>query len=437
MSLRINTIVLLFFGLVFNAQSQVREWSLDELIAYCLSNNYDVQIAGNQEAAADNLANRAQAGYLPSLNLNSGANISNNRTKLEFAGGIPNVERSGVVNTGLSAGLGLNYVLFNGFGRVSTYEMLMKSRELSEVESRVVAENAVFEVISRFLNLQQFELDLQALYQNRQISQERLKRVQNGVESGSRTGADLLAARIDFYTDSIGVLQQINIIEKEKAALNLLLGRNPQEPLFIKKELPLPESPHIEQLRERAKSNGASVLLAKIGFEMSGLQSKSIGASRYPLISLNAGYGLNSSQNGAGIVLSQNTLGLNAGLNFSMPLFNGYQLSNALKNARLEEDNSAMRMKQALQQIDYQLRMAELDMYELKSRIAVLETNVELAGDLVKRAELRFSNGQITYSELRSFQLQLLQSKNALHQANVQLALLYYGLLRLEGSLIR
>lgn len=437
MSLRISTIVLLCFGLALNAQSQVREWSLDELIAYCLSNNYDVQIAGNQEAAAGNLANRAQAGYLPSLNLNGGTTISNNRTKLEFAGGIPNVERNGVVNTGLSTSLGLNYVLFNGFGRVSNYEMLMKSHELSEVESRLVAENAVFEVISRFLNLQQYELDLQALYQNRQISKERLWRVQNGLENGSRTGADLLAAQIDFYTDSISALQQINLIEKEKAALNMLMGRNPESPLFIKKELPLPDSPRIEQVRDRAKSNGATILLAKIGEDMSGLQSKNISASRYPLISLNAGYGLNASQNGAGIVLSQNTLGLNAGINFNMPLFNGNQLSNALKNARLEENNSTIRMKQALQQIDYQLRLAELDMYELKSRIAVLETNVELAGDLVKRAELRFSNGQITYSELRNFQLQLLQSKNALHQANVQLALVYYGLLRLEGSLIR
>ena len=100
--------------------------SLQQIISSALQQNFDIAIANNNTTAASNQATKAQAGYYPSVNLNGNANYSINNTKLKFGGGFPDAEVDGAQNTNLGANIGFNYIIFNGFGRVHTYQNLIQ-----------------------------------------------------------------------------------------------------------------------------------------------------------------------------------------------------------------------------------------------------------------------------------------------------------------------
>lgn len=422
----------------FHASAQLQEMTLDQAVQLALKSNYDIQIAKNNVQVSRNLASRSQAGYLPSLQLNGGANYSNNNTNIEFAGGaLPPVERNGVENTSLNAGLALNYVLFNGFGRVNTYRNLMASQSVSEVQAQVLAENLALDVINRFLNIQQMQLDLLAAQENLNVSRDRLRRVKVAVENGVRSGLDLLLTESDLLRDSLMVEQWIIQIEKEKGSLNVLMGRDPAIPFFVTKEQLVPANKSMDEWRRSAMSSNASLELAKLSLQIAGNQEQIAVSRMMPQLNLSSGYGLQSSQNGAGIIVSQSTLGFNAGLQFSMPVFNGFQLKRAMQNAQLESQNREFELERSVLMIEQQLFHAGLDEMFLKSNISTLSRSLEISEKALKRAQEAYEMGQINYADVRDAQSNVLQARSILNQAEISLIRLYFQLSRLGGELLK
>ncbi len=415
------------------AQSNVLE--LEQVISITIENNLDLAIASNNELAASRLATRSQANYLPNINFNSSASYSNSNTKLEFAGGLDPVEVNGAVNTALAANIGLNYVVFNGFGRMHNYQSLMSSADLTEVQSRVLTENLILQAVNAFLDIQLLQLDIQAALDNIVISNDRLARTKIAAEAGAKSRLDMLNAEVDLNNDSLNYKSLIVELNKQKASLNILMGREPELEIEVSSSTPVPILMNKAEILDFTLSNNASILLAQISMDLMQHSRGVIQSAQYPQLNLNANYGVQSSQNGAGIVLSQNNIGFSGGLNLSIPIFNGNQLNTALKNADLSIENSEIELQKTILLLKNEVYAAMLDESLLKSNIATLNQNVHLADAALKRAQLSYDAGQISANDLRQAQLNLLLSKNQLNQANMNLIRLYYALSRLVGSL--
>ena len=425
--------VLTIFSLSIYAQSNALE--LEQVISITIENNLDLAIASNNELAANRLASRSQANYLPSINFNSSASYSNSNTKLEFAGGLDPVEVNGAVNTALAANIGLNYVIFNGFGRMHSYQSLMSSADLTEVQSRVLTENLILEAVNTFLDIQLLQLDIQAALENLAISNDRLARTKIAVEAGAKSKLDLLNAEVDLNNDSLTYKSLIVELSKQKASLNILMGREPEFEMELSSSTPVPILMNKAEILDFTLNNNASILLAQISKNLMQHSRGVIQSAQYPQLNLNASYGVQSSQNGAGIILSQNNVGFSGGLNLSIPIFNGNQLNTALKNADLNIENSEIELQKTILLLKNEVYAAILDESLLKSNIATLNQNVRLADAALKRAQLSYDAGQISANDLRFAQLNLLLTKNQLNQANMNLIRLYYALSRLVGSL--
>lgn len=430
-----SLLFILSIGAMFSANAQLREWRLQDVVNQTLVNNLDIQISENNTESAAQLATKGQAGYLPFISLNAAANYGVNNTKLEFAGGIPDTEVNGAVNTSLSTGISLNYVIFNGFGKVNTYQSLMTSKQLSEVQAQVLTENLVLDAINRFLDVQLNQLNLQVAYANLEISRDRVNRTRLGVENGAKSKLDLLQAQVDLNNDSLSVLSLITSIEKQKASLNVLMGAEPETPFFLSSITPIPTDIDIPSRKDKALSNNATILLAQASMQMQEYNRNIVKAQQLPQISMSAGYNIQSSQNGAGIILSQNNNGFSTGINMSIPIFSGGQLTNALKNAERSEENAKIELDKAILNIKNELKAAELDEALIKARIQSQAQNVELASLALERAQLSYNSGQISANDLRIAQMNVAQSKNLLNQANFDLIRLYYSVNRLSGEL--
>lgn len=410
--------------------------SLQQIISSALQQNFDIAIANNNTTAASNQATKAQAGYYPSVNLNGNANYSINNTKLKFGGGFPDAEVDGAQNTNLGANIGFNYIIFNGFGRVHTYQNLMGTQRLNEVQAKVVAENLVLDIVNRYLDIQQSKLDLAAANQNLAISEDRVQRVTLANENGATSKLEVLSAEVDLNNDSLSVENLMTAIKKQKAALNVLMGRDPKTSFNISTNIEVPAEISIAETERKALQNNSSLLLAQVSQTLAANQAAIANGGRMPTLSASGAYGYSTAQNGAGIVLSQSNLGFNGGLTLSMPVFNGNQLTTAMKNADIAEQNSALELAKAKLTIRNQLYTAELDSKLITRTLKAQEENVILAELALQRAQTNYSNGQVSFNDLRVAQLNVLIAKNSVNQAKINLVKLYYTVSRLGGGLL-
>ncbi len=435
MNWKTSILFLLLFATSGSLVAQ-EELSLQQIISSALLQNFDIAIANNNTTAASNQATKAQAGYYPSVNLNGNASYSNNNTSLKFAGGLPDVQVDGAQNTNLGANIGFNYVLFNGFGRVHTYQNLMGTQRLNEVQAKVVAENLVLDIVNRYLDIQQSKLDLTAANQNLAISEDRVQRVALANENGAKSKLDALSAEVDLNNDSLAIENLITAVEKQKAALNVLMGRDPKTSFNITTTVEVPAKISITETESKALQNNSSLLLAQVSQTLAANQAAIANGGRMPTLSASGAYGYSTAQNGAGIVLSQSNLGFNGGLTLSMPVFNGNQLTTAMKNADISKQNSELELAKSKLTIRNQLYTAELDSKLITRTLKAQEENVTLAELALQRAQSNYSNGQVSYNDLRVAQLNVLIAKNSVNQAKINLVKLYYTVSRLGGGLL-
>ncbi len=410
--------------------------SLMNVVARTLKSNYQIQVSEIQSKQALNLANLGQAGFFPQINANGSGAFSQNNTKLEFAGGLPDVERNGAINTSLGANIGLNYTVFNGFGRVYTYRNLVGQSLLTNIQAQIVAENLVFEAVSRFVSYQQNRLNAQLAEANLAVSQQRLAYVEAGNKTGARTKLDVLSAQVDLKNDSLVWIQAQTAAEKEAFALNVLMGEIPNKELVLSLDMPTPVLESEEALIQKVGSNASAVLLSQLSRDLSRNQFDLARSRQMPTLSINANYGYLNSQNGAGIILSQTNTGFNSSASLVVPIFNGKQLNNAVKNADLEVQRKGYEYEQAKLQAMQMVYEALADQKVLETQIYTLSQSVILSESALKRAQEAYANGQIQFNDLRAAQVNKLQAESALVSARMNLLRLRYSVKRLCGELL-
>jgi len=433
MTWKVNSLLslVLFAGTAYSQDSL----SLQDVVTVTLKTNYNIQIQGLLVEQNGNLATKGQAGYFPSISLNGNGSYSKNNTKLEFAGGLPTVERDGAENTAIGANIGLNYTLFNGFGRVSTYRNLQNQLQLSLLQSRLVSENSVMEAISAVLQVQQLYVQKQLALENIQISKERLEYSNYRKETGVGNSIEVSAAQVDLGTDSLALIQIKNSLSKELNKLKVLLGVDIETELKIKNEIPVPVLGSTEEIKNSIQNN-TQILIAQINQVLALENTKLANSRRLPVLSMNLNYGYNSSQNGAGIILSQQTDGLSGSASLALPIFNGFQLASAIKNSKIQEQIAQISKQNTELQIQQLLMDALLDQKVLEESILLQEKRESLASLNVTRSLEAFKNGQLRFTEVRENQLSLLQSRLAITQSRLNLVLLRYQMLRLSGKLL-
>ncbi len=409
--------------------------SLQKLVEQTLKANYDIQIAQLQVQQTENLATRGQAGFFPSISLGGNGSYSSNNTNLEFAGGLPPVERNGAINTAIGGNLGLNYTLFNGFGRVFNYRRLQQQFNLSTVQAKLLSENTVFEAINRYINAHQARGNALLAKENYLVSGKRLLYAQRAYSNGSISKLELLSAEIDAVTDSLSWIQNKSSFLKELFALNVSMGKSPEE-ILISMEIPVPVLDERESLLKKAVENNSSVLFAYVSKNLSQTQLKVNQSQRLPNLSLSASYGYQSSQNGAGIILSQSTLGVNSGINLSIPVFNGKQLTQAIKNAEIDVQKSQFEWDKAKLTAEQLMMEALQDQEVLQLQIKSLSKSIELAEQALQRAQSLYENGQLRFVELRAAQVAKLQAETNLMNARMNLIRVRYSIKWLIGELI-
>jgi outer membrane protein len=125
-------------------------------------------------------------------------------------------------------------------------------------------------------------------------------------------------------------------------------------------------------------------------------------ASRWPSISLSAGY--NTGYNSAGSIgfLDQfdQRRGGSLGLNFSLPVFDRFNASTNTQRARVQAENARINLQNTRQQVAVEVRRAVLDYKSAEEQLRQAEAQLKAANLALETSQLRYTAGAATLVEL-------------------------------------
>ena len=409
---------------------------LRECLRIGLENNFDLQIARNQELVSENNVTLGNAGYLPQVSVSSGYNLRSSNTDQIPAEGDEVVENRNSNTQTLDAGINLNWSLFEGFRVQTNYKRLKELQSAGELYTRLEMENLIANLTAEYYNYVQQQIRLGNLQYAVSLSKERLRIVEARYQVGSLSRLDLQQAKVDFNTDSSQLIQQYEILNRSRIKLNELMGVD-VESEFIAQDTTIifNESLAKDELFDRTMAQNTFLQISESNLTLSELELRNLRSRNYPYLRLNAGYGFTHYNYNSGNLERQRNWGPNVGLTLGYTLFDGFNRKREQKNQQIiirnrelevERDKLVIESDFANMWMAYQNNI-ELTNLEIES-LENATINYEIAME-------RYRIGDLSGIELREAQNSLLEAEQRLLTAQYNTKLYEISLMQISGNI--
>ena len=428
--------IILGVFLLVSVSLQAQILTLRKCIETALEKNYSLRISRNEEQISHNNATLANAGYLPTIDLNAGydASLSGSSGKLRSTGETETTNNS--LDHGLNAGVNLNWTIFDGFSISTTYEQLKQLEMMGETHTRLELENFIADLTSEYYNFIQQRRRLDNYRYAVQLSRERLRIVEERYNIGNFSRLDYQQAKVDFNADSALCFKQQEIVITSRIALNEMMANEavytPIE--TFEKEIEADTSLVFEVLWHRMLSSNLNLLLADSNKKMTELDYKKVLSRNYPYVKFNAGYNYSFNKYDTNSYTRRSNWEGSAGITIGFNLWNGNrkrEKRNAkieIENAQLERDRLELALKAELGNLwqAYQNNIQLLNLEKL---------NVITARENHEIAKERYMLGDISGIEMREAQQSMLDAEERLLSAQYQTKICEISLLLISGDI--
>ncbi len=410
--------------------------NLQECIEIGIENNFDLQIARNEELISDNNVTLGNAGFLPSASLSSGYNIRNsNSNQLPMEGGDAIENRNSNTNT-LDASVNLNWTLFEGFRVQTNYKRLQELQTVGELYTRLEIENLVADITAEYYNYVQQQIRLGNFEYAVSLSKERLRIVEARYQVGSLSRLDLQQAKVDFNADSSRLIQQYEIVNRSRIKLNDLMSVDVDMNFMAADTTILFNTSLLkDDLFNRTMEQNTFLQLSETNLTLSELELKNLKSRNYPYLRLNTGYGFTHYDYNTGNFEKQRNWGPNVGVTIGYTLFDGFNRSREQKNQKIVVKNRELevqRDKLSIESDFANMWMAYQNNIELtKLEVESLE-NAEINYEIAME---RYRIGDLSGLELREAQNSLLEAEQRLLTAQYNTKLYEISLMQISGNI--
>lgn len=438
--------ILIFFVFI-HITTYSQQLSKEDAVSYTLEHNYGITIAKNNIITAENNADILNSGYLPSLSANGRAVLQNQSTTTSFQGAIDpetglaiadNVIK-GANTKNYSAGLDLNYVIFDGFERQYNYKKLKENYNVTELEARETIENTVVQLFSVYYQVAQLIESKINLEETLKISQERVKRAQYRFEYGQNNKLDILNAKVDVANDSINLLNTTQQLTTTKRDLSLIMNKELEQNFTVDTIVKFTSPLTIQSLIDKSEKNNVTLLQNEANLNVSAYDIKIAKSGYLPSLNLFGSYGWNRSLNPQAAFFPANTNTSNTyqtGLSLSWSIFDGGRTITNVKNAKIAYENQEIQKKNTVAIIKTDIANAKTN-YEVKLQIFKMQKqNVLTNLNNFNRTKESYKLGQTTSIEFRQAQINLTNAQNNKSIAKYDAKLAELQLLQLTGQLL-
>ncbi|MFP4556920.1 MAG: TolC family protein [Bacteroidales bacterium] len=411
----IYIVLSLFFVSISHSQDTLM---LDDAIRLGLENSYSIQIAQNNSSIARNNNTIGNAGYLPNINIDANqSNAYQDRYQRDADGTYSSTSMFPSYN--LTSAIQLNWTVFDGLAMFIRKEKLKLFQEQSELYLRMEVENTIADIVYTYYNIALNRKLFDSFEERLSLSRQRLMVAKEKSLIGVGYELQELQAEVDYRADSAQFVSQRNRLINLKADLNRLLRREPNAQFEVCPRIPLPNHIEVTEIYKKVEENNPAMLDARLQTRVGELEYDEARSARYPTVNVSGAY--NFARTGTPDAQQQLyiTNGPSFGIGASVSLFNGFNATRRIENARIIAENQQLnreelelRLKNAAFKLVNELNQAiELVKVEEKS-VVLAQRNAEAAWE-------RFQLGAISDLELRESQNKLLDAQTRLISAQM------------------
>ncbi len=409
--------------------------TLEDAIRIGLENNHDILIAENDREVLSNNAGFSKYSFLPTLDANATKNYDVENFEQQFLDGEPRSGNNAKSNQ-LSAAIDLEWTIFDGLGMFITYEKVREISKYGEYDLKATIESGIAEISRSYYQIILEQERINVLKNTLELSEKRREIAQAIFEVGRSSKLEYLAAQVDYNADVSALVAQEELLANAKVNLNRVLGR-PADIDFQVDDLIQPdENLQLEDLKEKALAANPNLRAATILKKVAEYETREIRAERFPEVGLYAGYGYNKIEAQSGFLRSNISDGYYYGLNASINIFNGLDISRRAQNAKINEETAEITTSQMETDLLASLQNA-FNAYSNAIRLVKLESeNFKIAQESEDIAYDRYKLGNANFLELREAQRNAVEAESRLLNAEYNIKIAEIELLRLSGQLL-
>lgn len=415
LGLILNIQILAFNGV----QAQEKKVTLEGCIGQALESNYSIKITRNMQQVADNNLNYAP--FLPTLGVNAQQKENINDSKTITSG--EERKQNGAVSDALSAGVALNWRLFDGLGMFTTYEKYQEMLAIGELSTRMAVENLIVTVSSYYYSVIVQHSKLDAAKHSLELSGERYNEARDKYMIGVLSGLELQQAKLDLNADSSKFMKQRELLKSAYISLNMIMNADLQQAMYVKDSIQLNEPLMLKTLHDKMLELNITLQIGRRDQRVSELDMKLARAAFFPTLDFNTGYNYNRTKSPASSTSLNRSNGLYWGFSVNVDVFNRLENRRRIKNARLDIENAEYSYKDAELQLSADL--AQLyNTYENNLQIVNFEKeSASVAFENLDAALEKYKLGSLSGIEFREFQRSYIDAVDrettAIYQAKV------------------
>ena len=402
--------------------------TLQQAVKLTLTNQPLLKQAAEEINAAEAKIKEQNSYYYPRVN----GNISYTRI-----GPIPTIEFGGIGFTlapdnNYDAHISASQLVYD-FGKRDALLDLVKSYKLSsEDKLNLIKNNLSYQAVQAFYTILFTEKSIKVKDEQINTLKKHIELANKKVQSGSATDFDVLTTEVRVASAENQKIDLENALNKEKIYLKSLLGWSSDKELNLSGKFKIDTSLfNSESLIQEAFQKRVEMKLARDA-EKSAMVTKQVASlTDKPTLSIIASYGFKNGYEPNLDVLRGNWA---AGINASIPIFNGN-----LRDAKVEEADANLKSSSAKileleRTIKSQVEQAATNLKASRSKIKTSELQVKQAKDAVSRAEVRYRDGVITNLDLIDAETSLAEAELLRLRVSYENIVNTYSLMQAVGN---
>ena len=374
--------------------------TLDSCIQRALEANYSIRIVRNQQQQAEN--DVTVGPFLPTVTVSASQDQTISNGRVESMSGTR--EQDWSRSNSLTAGVALNWTLFDGFEMFVTRNRYEELRSIGELNTKAAIENLVVEVASCYYEVVRQQSKVNAARHTLELSIARYKEAHDKYVIGSMSGLESVQAKLDLNADSSTYMQEQQALRNAYIALNAVMNVDLYQYGYVRDSIVLREPLAYRRLQDDMMEYNTTLLIGRRDCKVSEMDMKIARAALFPRLSFDGGYNFRRTKAPLDVTSLNRSSGPYWGFSLSMNVFNRLENRRNIRNAKLEVENTELSYEEA----ELQVKSDLAQLYNTYTNNLLLvnfeKDNARIAYENLDAALLKYKLEELPGIEFREFQ---------------------------------
>jgi outer membrane protein TolC len=402
--------------------------TLEKSIDLALSQNPFYLASQERTDAAQARVRQAAAQFFPSLNLQGLQNLDEKVMVLEFPSFVPGGRPTRVAidfTKDYQFALSFTMPLFTGGRLTSGYRSAKFGYMSSQEQARQTTNETVLNVKRGYYNYLLAKELVGVTQEALDLAEKTLQNVKNMFDVGMASRLDLLRAEVRTANLKPPVIQARNNVAVAELSLKTLLGLDVAQPVEIVGEMTYaPVDIDLDQSIAKALQNRPELSQLRYQKDIAGEMIKLAKADYLPTLAFSGSYTTWADK----FLFTKNnwTDFYSFNLVLTFPIFNGLQTSAKVAESQAMIREVEFTEKGLVNNIKFEVQAAYLTLNNAREALLSQEKNIDAAQESVRVADLNYTEGLITITDLGAAQVALSEARiaylRAIYEYDVSLA---------------